>query len=94
MASVLLLGLLAVPVTVFGTTAPHLVTDTGTTTFGRFATPVAFVVLLALPFVLAHAVFHSDRHGGAGAADGGGPGPACRSMAPFTAPCPVLMYAD
>ncbi|MFE5730540.1 hypothetical protein ACFQ7A_06450 [Streptomyces sp. NPDC056528] len=94
MAPALSLGLLGVPVTVFGTTAPHLVTDTGTTTFGRFAVPVAFVVLLALPFVLAHAVFHSDRHRGRERPTAAVPALRAGSMAPFAAPCLVLMYAD
>ncbi|MFE2053407.1 hypothetical protein ACFXAS_33670 [Streptomyces sp. NPDC059459] len=63
-ASVLSFGLLAGPAVVFSTTAWHLVTGTGTTTFSRLAVPVILIALVALPLLLACVVFRSDRRKG------------------------------
>ncbi|RPK62612.1 hypothetical protein EES42_30610 [Streptomyces sp. ADI95-17] len=40
-------SLLVGPAVVFGTTAWHLITDTGTTAFSRFLVPVIFLALVA-----------------------------------------------
>ncbi|MGW1542139.1 hypothetical protein ACWCPM_18205 [Streptomyces sp. NPDC002309] len=63
-ASVLALGLLAGPTIVFGSTAWHLITDTGTTAFSRFTVPVVLLVLVASPLVLARVVFTAGRRKG------------------------------
>ncbi|WP_217145689.1 hypothetical protein [Streptomyces sp. AC627_RSS907] len=63
-ASVVSLGLLAGPAVVFGTTAWHLVTDTGTTAFSRLAAPMFFLALVALPLVLARMAFRAGRRKG------------------------------
>ncbi|CAL9344705.1 hypothetical protein SUDANB15_00338 [Streptomyces sp. enrichment culture] len=63
-ASVLSFGLLAGLAVVFGTTAWHLVTETGTSAFSRFAVPVIFLALVALPLVPACLVFRSGRRKG------------------------------
>ncbi|MFH8974980.1 hypothetical protein [Streptomyces sp. NPDC017890] len=96
-ASALSFVLLIGPAVVFGTTAWHLVTDTGTTAFSRVATPMLFLALVALPLVLAHVAFRMGRRKGRerltaavvavltllGA-----------SVALFAALCLVLVYAD
>ncbi|MGW9435484.1 hypothetical protein [Streptomyces sp. NPDC055607] len=97
MASALSLGLLAGPVAVFGATARHLVTDTGTTVFGRFVVPVVLLALLALPLLLARAVFRSGLRKGRERLTAAAPAALtllAGSVLPFTALWLVLAYAD
>ncbi|MFD7439258.1 hypothetical protein [Streptomyces sp. NPDC059861] len=96
-ASVLSLVLLAGPAVVFGSTAWHLVTDTGTTTFGRLAAPVVFLVLMALPPVLAHVVFRWGRRKGREPLTAAVPGVLTllgASVVPLAALCLTFVYAD
>lgn len=96
-ASVLSLGLLAGPVTVFGTTAWHLATDPGTTAFSRFPVPVLLLALLLLPFVPARAVFRSGRRKGRERLTAATPAALtllAASLVPFAALCLLLLYAD
>ncbi|MEV7990924.1 hypothetical protein AB0O67_03120 [Streptomyces sp. NPDC086077] len=97
MASVLSVGLLAGPAVVFGSTARHLVTDTGTTLFGRLSAPVVFLVLMALPLVLAHVVFRSGWRKGREpltAAVSGALTLLGASVVPLAALCLIFLYAD
>ncbi|MFZ4302139.1 hypothetical protein ACOZE3_30035 [Streptomyces cinereoruber] len=96
-ASVLALGLLAGPVTVFGTTAWHLATDAGTTAFSRFLVPVLLLALLALPFVPARAVFRSGRRKGRARLTAAAPALLALlagSVVPFAALCLLLVYGS
>ncbi len=63
-ASVLAFVLLAGLATVLGTTAWHLVTDTGTSASSRLSTPMILLALVALPVVLACPVFRAGRRKG------------------------------
>ncbi|MFJ4871558.1 hypothetical protein [Streptomyces sp. NPDC088757] len=96
-ASALSFGLLAGPVAVFGTTARHLVTDTGTTAFSRFVAPVVLLAILALPLVLARAVFRSGLGKGRERLTAAVPATLtllAGSVLPFAALWLVLAYAD
>ncbi|MFH8255434.1 hypothetical protein [Streptomyces roseolus] len=96
-ASALALGLLAWPVTVFGTTAWHLATDTGTTASSRFLVPVLLLVLLALPFVPARAAFRSGRRKGRARLTAAVPAVLALlagSVVPVAALCLLLVYGD
>ncbi|MFC7924731.1 hypothetical protein [Streptomyces cinereoruber] len=96
-ASVLALGLLAGPVTVFGTTAWHLATDTGTTAFSRFLAPVLLLALLVLPFLPARAVFRSGRRKGRARLTAAAPAVLALlagSVVPFAALCLLLVYGN
>ncbi len=96
-ASVLSFGLLVGPAVVFGTTAWHLVTDTGATAFSRLSTPVVFLVLVTLPLALARAVFRSGRRRGRERLTAAVPAVLAllgASVVPFAALCLVFVYAD
>jgi hypothetical protein len=96
-ASVLSFGLLAGPAVVFGTTAWHLVTDTGTTAFSRLSAPVIFLALVALPLVLARVVFRSGRRKGRERLTAAVPAVLTllgASVVPFAALCLIFVYAD
>ncbi|MFF5504116.1 hypothetical protein ACF1E9_06365 [Streptomyces roseolus] len=96
-ASALALGLLAWPVTVFGTTVWHLATGTGTTAFSRFLVPVLLLALLALPFVPARAVYRSGRRRGRARLTAAVPTALALlagSVVPFAALCLLLVYGD
>ncbi|MFE7268294.1 hypothetical protein ACFU9B_40905 [Streptomyces sp. NPDC057592] len=89
--------LLGGPAVVFGTTAWHLITDTGTTAFGRFLVPVIFLALVALPLVLARAVFRSGRRRGRKRLTAAVPAVLALlggSVVPFAALCLIFVYAD
>ncbi|MFJ4341535.1 hypothetical protein [Streptomyces sp. NPDC088915] len=97
LASALSFGLLAGPVAVFGVTARHLVTDTGTTAFSRFVVPVVFLALVALPLVLARAVFRSGRRKGRERLTAAAPAALtllAGSVVPFAVLFLFLVYAD
>lgn len=96
-ASVLSSGLLAGPAVVFGTTAWHLVTDTGATTFSRLSTPVVFLALVTLPLAPARAVFRAGRRKGRERLTAAVPAALAllgASVVPFAALCLVFVYAD
>jgi hypothetical protein len=95
-ASALSLGLLAGPAVVFGTTAWHLVTDTGITAFSRLPVPVILLALLALPLVLARVAFRSGRRKGRERLTAAVPAVLTllgASVVPFAALC-LILYAD
>ncbi len=96
-ASVLSFALLAGPAIVFGATARHLVTDTGTTAFSGLLAPVLLLALVALPLVLARAVFRSARRRGSERLTAAVPAVLTllgSSAVPFAALCLLLVYAD
>ncbi|QIP83170.1 hypothetical protein GLX30_02715 [Streptomyces sp. Tu 2975] len=96
-AAVLSLGLLAGPAVVFGTTAWHLVTDTGTTAFSRLLAPVVCLALVALPFVLARVAFRSSRRKDRERLTAAVPAVLTllgASVVPFVALCMIFVYAD
>ncbi len=96
-ASVLSFGLLAGPAVVFGTTAWHLVTDTGTTAFSRLAVPVILLALVTLPLVLARVVFRSGRRKGREPLTAAVPAVLTLlggSVAPFAALCLIFVFGD
>ncbi|MFG2632198.1 hypothetical protein [Streptomyces sp. NPDC048473] len=89
--------LLAGPAVFFGTTAWHLMTDTGTTAFSRFLVPVIFFVLVVLPLVLARVVFRSGRRKGKRRLTAAVPAVLALlggSVVPFAALCLIFVYAD
>ncbi|MER5361665.1 hypothetical protein [Streptomyces sp. NPDC002785] len=89
--------LLVGPAVVFGTTAWHLVADTGTTAFSRFLTPVIFLALVALPLILARVVFRSGRRKGKKRLTAAVPAVLtllAGSVVPFAALCLIFVYAD
>ncbi|MFD9607623.1 hypothetical protein [Streptomyces sp. NPDC059970] len=89
--------LLAGPAVFFGTTAWHLITDTGTTAFSRFLVPVIFLALVALPLVLARVVFRSGRRKGKRRLTAAVPAVLALlggSVVPFAALCLIFVYAD
>ncbi|MFB8038799.1 hypothetical protein ACFC5Z_39050 [Streptomyces sp. NPDC056004] len=89
--------LLAGPAVFFGTNAWHLVTDTDTTAYGRFLMPVTFLALMALPLVLAHAVFRSGRRKGKKRLTAAVPAVLALlggSVVPLAALCLILVYAS
>ncbi|MFD3730440.1 hypothetical protein [Streptomyces sp. NPDC058632] len=97
LASVLSFGLLAGPAAVFGATAWHMVTDTGTTAFSRLSVPVIFLALVALPPVLARVVFRSGRRKGRERLTAAVPAVLTllgSSVVPFAALCLIVVYAD
>ncbi|MFE9923681.1 hypothetical protein ACFYQA_19475 [Streptomyces sp. NPDC005774] len=96
-ASVLSFVLLAGPAVVFGITVRHLVTDTGTTVFSRLSAPAIFLVLLALPLLLARVVFRSGRRKGRERLTAAVPAVLAllgSSVVPFVALCLIVVYAD
>lgn len=96
-ASALALGLLAGPAIVFGSTAWHLVTDPGATTFSRFTVPLVFVVLMASPFVLARMVFRAGRRKGGESLTAAVPGALTLlgvSVVLFAVLCLIVVNAD
>ncbi|MFI6210048.1 hypothetical protein ACIBAI_27355 [Streptomyces sp. NPDC051041] len=96
-ASLLSFVLLAGPAVVFGTTAWHLVTDTGTTAFGRLSVPAILLVLLALPLVSARVVFRLGRRGGRERLTAAVPAVLTllgASVVLFAALCLIVVYTD
>ncbi|MFD5191691.1 hypothetical protein ACFWMU_26705 [Streptomyces sp. NPDC058357] len=98
-ASGLSFFLLAGPAVFFGTTAWHLITDTDTdtTALGRFSAPVIFLALMALPLVLARAVFRSGRRKGRRRLTAAVPAVLALlggSVVPFAALCLMFVYAN
>ncbi|WP_345288287.1 hypothetical protein [Streptomyces gulbargensis] len=96
-ASVLSFGLLLAPAVVSGTTAWHLVTDTGTTAFSRLAVPVILLALVALPLILAHVVFRSGRRKGRKPLTAAAPAALTllgASVVPFAALCLIFVFGD
>ena len=96
-ASALSFGLLAGLAAVFGTTAWHLVTDTGTTVFGRLSAPLIFLALVALPLVLACLAFRLGRRKGGERLTAAVPAALMllgASVVPFAALCLIIAYAD
>lgn len=96
-ASVLSSGLLAGPAVVFGTTAWHLITDTGSTAFSRLSAPVISLALVALPSVLARVVFRSGRRKGRERLTAAVPAVLTllgSSVVPCAALCLIVVYAD
>ncbi|WP_329614805.1 hypothetical protein OG244_18160 [Streptomyces brevispora] len=89
--------LLAGPAMFFGTTAWHLITDTGATAFSRFSASVVFLALMALPLGLARAVFRSGRRKGKRRLTASVPAVLALlggSVVPFAALCLIFVYAD
>ncbi|WP_331750255.1 MULTISPECIES: hypothetical protein [unclassified Streptomyces] len=86
--------LLGGPAVFFGTTAWHLVNNTGTTAFSRFLVPVIFLALVALPLVLAHVVFRSGRRKGKRRLTAAVPAVLRGSVMPFAALRLIFVYAD
>ncbi|MEL5956465.1 hypothetical protein AADR41_17140 [Streptomyces sp. CLV115] len=89
--------LLAGPAVFFGTAARQLITDTGTTTFSRFVVPVISLVLVALPFGLACAVFRSGQRKGKRRLTAAVPAVLALlggSVVPFATLCLAFVYAD
>ncbi|WP_055694575.1 hypothetical protein [Streptomyces prasinopilosus] len=96
-ASVLSFALLAGPAVVFGATAWHLVTGTGTTAFSRVSAPVLFLALVTLPLLLARMVFRSGRRRGNARLTAAVPAALTllgSSVVPFAALCLIVAYAD
>jgi hypothetical protein len=98
-ASGLSFFLLAGPAVFFGTAARQLITDTdtGTTALGRFSAPVIFLALMALPLVLARAVFRSGRRKGRRRLTAAVPAVLALlggSVVPFAALCLMFVYAN
>ncbi|WP_112470975.1 hypothetical protein [Streptomyces triticisoli] len=96
-ASVLSFGLLVGPAVVFGMTAWHLVTDSGTTAFSRLLAPVIFLALVTLPLILARVVFRSGRRKGKERLAAAVPAVLTllgASVVPVAALCLIFMYAD
>ncbi|MET9558268.1 hypothetical protein [Streptomyces sp. NPDC006645] len=96
-ASVLSFGLLIGPAVVFGTSAWRLATESGTTGFSRFSAPVIFLVLVALPLVLACLVFRSGRRKERERLAAAAPATLTllgASVVPFVALCLIFVYAD
>lgn len=96
-ASVLALGLLGGPAVVFSTTAWHLVTDSGTTTFSRVLAPLVFLALVALPLVVARVVFGSGRRKGKERLTAAVPAALTllgASVLPLAALCLIFVYGD
>ncbi|WP_405792906.1 hypothetical protein [Streptomyces sp. NBC_01506] len=97
LATVLSFGLLLGPAVVFGATAWHLVTDSGTTGFSRFSAPAIFLALLVLPLVLARLVFRSARRKGRERLTAAAPAALTllgASVVPFAVLCLIFGYAD
>ncbi|GAA2440489.1 hypothetical protein [Streptomyces glaucus] len=96
-ASLLSFVLLAGPAVVFGTTAWHPATGTGTTAFGRLSVPALLLVLLALPLVPARVVFRLGRRRGEERLTAAVPAVLTllgASVVLFAALCLVVVYAD
>ncbi|MFB7088913.1 hypothetical protein [Streptomyces sp. NPDC056296] len=96
-ASVLSFGLLSGSGAVFGAIAWHLVTDTGTTAFSRLSMPVLFLVVVALPPLVARRVFLSRRRKGTERVTAAVPAALtllATSVVPFAILCLVVVYAD
>ncbi|MGW0032638.1 hypothetical protein ACWDXD_22750 [Streptomyces sp. NPDC003314] len=96
-ASALSFGLLAALAAVFGTTAWHTATDTGTTAFSRFVVPVILLALVLLPLVPARAVFRSGRRKGRERLTAAVPAALALlggCVVPLAALCLLLVYAD
>ncbi|MGW7051174.1 hypothetical protein [Streptomyces sp. NPDC054887] len=94
-ASVVSCVLLAGPAVVFGASAWHMVTDA--TAFSRLLAPMACLVLVAVPFVLARMVFRSGRRKGSERLTAAVPAVLTLlgvSVVPFAALCLLFMYAD
>jgi hypothetical protein len=96
-ATLLASALLTAAAVVFGGTAWHLVTDTGTTRFSGFLAMVVFLAVLTLPPLVARLVFRSRRRGGTERLTAAVPAALTllgMSVVPFAALCLIVVYAD